>query len=419
MAKFNYYLKDSQGWNPQKKEISEIQKTDLPTPIILFVHYRGKRVKIYIQETARPSEWDFRNKQYKTTRAVSNAIGKNTRLTALKVKAEAVLIDYLNANDQAYPPAGEYAELVKIAFKLKGEAKKDLFTFFQQIINQKIDDAGDKPHRNTDIPSYQYTLEALQKYAQKRRTRVDYDTISLDFYHDFKKYLGQDLGLKKNTIGIRIRRLKSVLIRATAAGDNKNLIYTDPSFKAVSEESENIYLTETELAVLKSLELEKDLAEVRDLFIILAWTGLRESDLKQVNRQNIINNDLQVKQQKTGGRISIPLHPAVIEILQKYDYQPPIKSQQHINRKLKSIASKLASKIELSEKDYTQLKSHTGRRSFASNMTLRGVPIHEIMAVTGHKTEKDFFRYVKIAPKEASNGIRKQFQKENKLRKVQ
>lgn len=420
MAKFNFYLKDSQGWNPQEwKQQGPTNKTDIPTPVVLFVHYEARRIKIHIKETARPSEWDFKNQQFKTTRAVTNAIGKNARLRTLKEKAEFVYYKYLNDNDQESPSPGVFKDLIKIEFKLKSEPKKDLFDFFQQIIDQKKYDLGDKPERNSDLPSYRYTLEALQQFAGKKRQRVDFDTISLQFYHDFKKFLIEDLKLKTNTVGVRIQRLKSVLKRATASGLNSNLIYTDPSFKTMSEESRDIYLTEPELEKLQDLKLSNELEVVRDLFLVLAWTGLRESDIKQVNPNNITNNTLQIKQQKTGGRISIPLHPVVIEILKKYDNNIPTRAQQYFNRKLKGIGAELSNEMKLSDKDYSQLKTHTGRRSFASNMILRGIPAREVMAVTGHKTEKDFFRYLKMAPVELNGGIRLSFQKDVKLKKAQ
>lgn len=414
----NFYLKDSQGWNPQEWRKTQTRKTDLPTPIMLYVHYKGERFRIHIEQTARPSEWDFERQRYRTARNVTNSIGKNTRLTALKVKAEKALLDYLNDNDQVFPTASELKERIKIAFNLKEEIRKDLFTFFQQIIDQKTYDAGDTPHRNTDIPSYQYTLEGLQKYAAKKRTRVDFDTIDLDFYHDWKKFMAEDLKLQTNTIGVRIRRLKSVMIRATAIGLNKNLIYQDPAFKTISEESKSIYLSEAELDKLNELELTPDMDIIKDLFLVLCWTGLRESDLNQVKGSNITNDTLHIKQQKTGGRISIPLHPVVMEILKKYDNELPTRTQQYINRKLKVISTKLTEKLPLSEKDYSLIKTHTGRRTFASNMILRGIPARDVMAVTGHRTERDFFRYLKMAQTELNQNIRLSFAKDVKLKKA-
>ena len=42
------------------------------------------------------------------------------------------------------------------------------------------------------------------------------------------------------------------------------------------------------------------------------------------------------------------------------------------------------------------LTTHTARRSFATNEYLAGTPTLTIMAITGHKTEKAFLRYIKL-----------------------
>ena len=44
------------------------------------------------------------------------------------------------------------------------------------------------------------------------------------------------------------------------------------------------------------------------------------------------------------------------------------------------------------------LTTHTARRSFATNEYLAGTPTLTIMAITGHKTEKAFLRYIKLVP---------------------
>jgi hypothetical protein len=44
---------------------------------------------------------------------------------------------------------------------------------------------------------------------------------------------------------------------------------------------------------------------------------------------------------------------------------------------------------------YAWVVSHTCRRSFCTNEFLDGTPVHLIMAISGHKTEKAFRRYIK------------------------
>ena len=40
--------------------------------------------------------------------------------------------------------------------------------------------------------------------------------------------------------------------------------------------------------------------------------------------------------------------------------------------------------------------SHTGRRTFCTNLFLAGMPSEAIMIFSGHKTVKSFMRYLKL-----------------------
>jgi integrase len=42
------------------------------------------------------------------------------------------------------------------------------------------------------------------------------------------------------------------------------------------------------------------------------------------------------------------------------------------------------------------IQTHTARRTFATNAYIQGIPINFIMSITGHKTEKEFRKYIKI-----------------------
>ena len=53
-----------------------------------------------------------------------------------------------------------------------------------------------------------------------------------------------------------------------------------------------------------------------------------------------------------------------------------------------------------SKPKYKMITTHTARRSFASNLTLAGVPKQYIMAVTGHKTERAFNKYIQAVLKD-------------------
>ncbi|MGH2612096.1 MAG: site-specific integrase, partial [Rhabdochlamydiaceae bacterium] len=93
---------------------------------------------------------------------------------------------------------------------------------------------------------------------------------------------------------------------------------------------------------------------------------------------------------------------------------PESISNQKTNEGLKEICQRVSSLQVSASKTRTQggmklttnyqkwqiVSTHTGRRTFATNAYLQGVPTVTIMAVTGHKTEKAFLKYIKVTPKE-------------------
>ena len=54
---------------------------------------------------------------------------------------------------------------------------------------------------------------------------------------------------------------------------------------------------------------------------------------------------------------------------------------------------------------YKLISSHTGRRSFATNLFLKSVSSLHIMKATGHKMESDFLRYIKQTSDESMIAI--------------
>jgi len=88
---------------------------------------------------------------------------------------------------------------------------------------------------------------------------------------------------------------------------------------------------------------------------------------------------------------------------------PKSPCNQVFNKTLKKIAEKIPSlnqdyekklikghKVErVKLKKYDMVVTHSARRSYCTNMYLRGVPIPTIMAISGHKTEENFLKYIK------------------------
>jgi integrase len=271
----------------------------------------------------------------------------------------------------------------------------------------------------------------LAEYSKKKIKKLTFDDIDMDFFYGFVEF-GTANGLKPSTLSKRIIQLKTILREATERGLNNKNTYLSKKFNVKGEPFKTIYLNDSELMELFKLDLSenKRLDKVRDLFLVGCYTGLRFSDLSVLTEKNIIDDFIEIETQKTREAVAIPLHPIVRHVLKKYNGGlPRAVSNQKMNEYLKEIGqmienlnevfsrtmTKGGKEITINSKRYLQVSTHTARRSFASNLFVKGVPSQTIMKITGHKTEKSFMQYIKITPKENAKLIQMIWDKESKL----
>jgi len=358
-----------------------------------------------------PEHWSIKQQKVKELAEIKHKDKLNKKLRLLR---DHILSEFTVCSEPTGDWLNETIDKYNNPDKYKAK-EKNLFNFIRDFIaeapNRK--QKSGKPVGYKTIREYNRTLYYLEKYVDAKKVKLDFNDITLDFYYNFINYLESE-NLSVNTIGNKICTLKTFLNAATDLGINKNLQFRSKRFAVISEDSESIYLSERELSTIYKLDLPKDLVETRDLFIVGCWTGLRFGNWADITKENIKNSFLKVKQKKTGNPVTIPLHETVKEIINKYDGNlPKIKGNKKFNEDLKDIA-KLAKlkepvKITITKGGITRtttyekwqlVMTHCARRSFATNLYLIGVPSLTIMAITGHKTEAAFLRYIKVTPDE-------------------
>ena len=215
-----------------------------------------------------------------------------------------------------------------------------------------------------------------------------------------------------NAIGKYMQVFKTMIKYAQQLKLISSNLMLEVNIKIRREKSDNIFLDENELTEMMKLDLKGNLRHVRDIFLIGCYTGLRYGDLLQLTKDDIQENYISYLdrvQGKTNGRVTIPVHPNVKRIFEKYEYDlPKCPVNQVFNRHLKTIGQMMPGMNQkfikrttrANEKQVKQherwslLSSHTARRSFCSNLYLRGVDLEVIMSLSGHTTEKSFRAYI-------------------------
>lgn len=385
------------------------------TLIYLIVRLGNRRLKYSTGQKIHPKYWNGNKQRAKEQRQFPfysefNSLLSNYENCALNSYRRLI-------NDREVPSLDRIKEMLDEQFKHDKitNDKKDFFPFIVDFIEH----SNRKPYT---IRQYKQCLRVLKEYQTDINTPITFDSIDLNFYQGFTKYL-TGRGYYTNTIGGYIKNLKVFMSEAVERGITTNLIYKHKKFKTIEEPSESIYLTLDELDKIYSLELSDNerLEKVRDLFIIGCYTGLRFSDLTKLSYKNIIDgiSKIKIQTEKTGEIVIIPLHKYVRTIIAKYNGGiPRVISNQKMNQYLKELGE-LAGIIENviihftkggkrtsdSSPKYQFITVHTARRSFATNAYLNDIPTISIMKITGHKTEKAFLKYIKISQEDNANKL--------------
>jgi Phage integrase family. len=249
---------------------------------------------------------------------------------------------------------------------------------------------------------------------------LTFDSVSSNFYTEFISFCNSK-NYKQNTIGRAIKSLKFVLKAAYKENVHSNEIFKNEDFRANMEDVDNIYLTVNELQSLYNLDLSnsKTKERARDLFLIGCYTAQRFSDYSRFRPEHIKTTSngtkvIDIVTKKTKQRVIIPfLFPELDILLKKYNYSSPKMHEQELNEQIKKIgesagildsvviAEKRGGKmIEAIHKKHNLIKTHTARRSGATNLFKMGYAPLEIMKVTGHTSEGTFMKYIKVSKEE-------------------
>ena len=297
------------------------------------------------------------------------------------------------------------------------EPKNLVFDFIEQYIR---DNSATRVKGSLSV--YKALSVHLKAYETAKMKRLTFDSIDYKFFQSFQNFLigrtktdkeGNVSSLLNNTtIAKALSTLKTFLGYAKLHGVVLNDSYRD--FKIKRESMEVIALTQTEFDTLYNFDLSdnKRLAQVRDVFCFSCVTGLRYSDLSQLRREHIKENEITITVTKTKERLIIPLSHYSKKILSKYDvmYKPlPVISSQNMNIYLKELCRLVGIKEDVEIVRYRGanreaivypkhelISVHTGRKTFVTLSLERGMSAEEVMTITGHSDYKSFKRYVKI-----------------------
>lgn len=397
MAKINFYLKP--GKINKKGEKS----------LIMRITYGSSRTVIFLGHMVHPKFWN--NKKQICKESGTPEIDKelefiNEAITHAKEKARDAII---NANKNNIVLCDAY---FKSWFANKKTNTKFNASDFFGLFDAYLDSI--RPDREAQtIKGYTTIRNFLQTFEEKTNYYISIGAIDHSFYDALKKYALTDCKIAHNYFAKIVSVLKSFLRWAEAHKIKVSDEYKNFSF--AEKEKEVIFLTMDELMTLYNYKFEsKRLNNARDIYCFGCFTGLRVSDILELKRDHIRGDNIHKTIKKTKQPAVIPLNKFAQAILKKHvnlsDRPLPKISAPKLNEYIKECCKKAEIDAptsitkfyggraeEFIQPKHELITTHTARKTFLTNSIILGMNYMAAKGISGHKKDKDFNKYVKIA----------------------
>ena len=417
-------------------------KKDEKSLVVIIGYFNGKWT-LSTTQSVYVKTWDNEKQRCIISTSFADRINRASRkvnkfLDDLDAAINKHMADiYLNPNDKSYFGTPQFLkDRVKLAVEDvvnadKEEEEKKAITplkFFRSYVenmHKKVDPRTGRYIADRTITHHKTVLKRYEDFFAEKRLKDDFSVFDLHFQDLFIDWAYTSKNYRYNTIPASFSLLKVWLNEAARQGLIKDETYK--SYRSKSVEVDNIYLTEDEISRLYALDIptlkskglidsKSSMEETRDLFVIGCWTGLRQSDLNHLEKAlfDVEAETITVVTEKTAEKVTIPMHRYIKELYVKYEGKfPKMCYKSRFNEHLKELGrlAEINDEVLIKEnrggkvtsikyKKYQLIKSHTARRSFATNLYLKGAPTISIMKLTGHTTEANFMKYIKVTREE-------------------
>lgn len=306
------------------------------------------------------------------------------------------------------------------------EVKTDDAVFLNYLQNFIDFKRSTSSYTDCTLRKYNNLKDRFTQYQKKKKKTFLLQDVGAKTLIDFKNYLISDCDLMETTAVRFIKNLKTVLFDAEQNG--KTIHYQIRGFSTGTTNTEyKVFLSFDEIEKIKEIQtINTDWNIAKDWLVLGCYLGQRASDLLRMTKRMIYTKTdsegnsyrfIEIKQQKTGEKVVIPLHDEVETILNKYNGNfPPTFANNFdsnavlFNRHIKKVCELAGIHEIIKGKVYNEGKkkneiveiekcflvsSHVCRRSFATNFYGNKMfTTPQLMAITGHSTEQMFLNYI-------------------------
>jgi|GEM_PF-3528764 len=403
--KINFYLKEP---NSIKDSL-----------VLVTISLNGKRPKFSTTLKITPKYWNKNNQRIKTN--APNALNFNKMLNTIQAKILDLYTRNFLENDKSITT--KFFDEVSTYLNGKFEnSETDLtvdkaFEKFLEIQKSKLKEGTLKAYTTlrNHLKSYSVTIS---------KKDLLFDDLDIKFFDGFMNYLQMTCKQKTNTRSKQIKNIKAFLKFMF----NRNY-HTNKIFETLEREHEKgqfVDFIEFDFEKVFNLDLSNNnhLDITRRLFCISCLTGLRHSDVLNINYKNIKEGKYHFKNTKKNRPDIIAMSSKAVSYIKEFNDLYGVgkgytnqTSNKHLTKIL--IKAEVSSEFLINEKDYKGeiisvtkplydwITFHYGRRYFIIGCLNKGLQPLEIMQITGHEDFGVFQNYVKFADNDSVEKLNK------------
>ncbi|WP_425236064.1 tyrosine-type recombinase/integrase [Ulvibacterium sp.] len=379
--------------------------------LIMFSCYFNQEKKKFVYSTQKsilPKHWDFENKRpFKTGKTVShNQPSLSKRLRDFE-DAFHLIRSRSELGEMRFDSHALKEHFDRVFERVNKSSS--FFEVYDKFTQEKI---KLKEWKKSTIKRYTNIKNLLQEFEEVYNYKLTFGKINKKFFTEFTDFCYEYKNHYTNTFSRNVGLFKTFMFWSQKNGFAFNDAFKD--FK----KPQRVLTREEVLGLEQILELYKTtfksphLEKVKDAFVFQCLTGMRYGELKLINKRTITpTNCILLKEEKNSNKATrlIPLSNIALEILQKYDYQLPLISNQKQNDAIKEVIEQigLTHDVEYSRTKgvvqerfiksfHERISTHTARRSFITIMRNKGIADKTIMSISGHTDIKSFNQYHQV-----------------------
>ena len=365
----------------------------------MYIPGEKSRFKYNTGRSIKPEHWDKKTRRAKTMRGAQGDRNRklNLILNEYEFAVERIRDLYGSAltKDKLKAKLDEY-------FHVQEKKPETVLELFDEYL-QEIKDVGTLTKGSQT--KYRQSRDKFKRFQGKRQLKLKDITDTVlwafvaymrDVYQNTDNSLSRNLTFFKTFLNWNIKKGRAV----------------PDDFKQVTikkRDTDDIALTQEEINILETINLDHRLDIYRDMFLIGVYSGQRFSDYSVFEKADVSKGMIIKRAKKTETNSYIPLHPKLERLLEKYNWEVKKISSQKFNKAIQQICKKAGFDDEVKKTKYQGSKemierfqrweivtSHTARRTFITLSSEKGMPDHIIMSITGIRDPKTLNKYKKL-----------------------